>query len=144
MRIIGDGMVVNYRLITCLLNLAVKRLLREAQEMALNDESHLIHAQPLEDNLFEWHFTFRGPPDSVYSNGIYHGRVIFPSQYPLAPPEIALLTVIKKLLYSIFPIIAYKDFDLVVTAKRTIRDWDKNLFVDIQLSSRDLVTFVGH
>lgn len=72
---------------------AVKRLMREAAEMAVSDERWDIDAKPLDDNLFEWHFTFRGPPETVYSRGVYHGRVIFPSQYPLTPPEIAILTV---------------------------------------------------
>ncbi|OXA52842.1 ubiquitin-conjugating enzyme E2 J1 [Folsomia candida] len=73
-------------------NPAVKRLMREAAEMAVSDERWDIDAKPLDDNLFEWHFTFRGPPETVYSRGVYHGRVIFPSQYPLTPPEIAILT----------------------------------------------------
>ncbi|EHB05889.1 Ubiquitin-conjugating enzyme E2 J1 [Heterocephalus glaber] len=34
---------------------AVKRLMREAAE--LKDPTDHYHAQPLEDNLFEWHFT---------------------------------------------------------------------------------------
>ena len=43
---------------------AVKRLMREAQEMseATSDYS----AAPLEENLFEWHFTVRGPDDSEF------------------------------------------------------------------------------
>ena len=37
---------------------AVKRLLKEAQE--LKTQTELYFAQPLEDNIFEWHFTIRG------------------------------------------------------------------------------------
>ncbi len=51
------------------------------------------HAIPLEDNLFEWHFTLRGPPSpSPYANGIYHGRIILPPTYPLQPPSFRFLT----------------------------------------------------
>ncbi|NXB37761.1 UB2J1 enzyme, partial [Eulacestoma nigropectus] len=44
------------------------------------------------DNLFEWHFTVRGPPDSDFDGGIYHGRIVLPPEYPMKPPSIILLT----------------------------------------------------
>lgn len=69
---------------------AVKRLMREAQE--LHEATEEYFAQPLEDNLFEWHFTVRGPPESEFEGGIYHGRVILPPDYPMKPPSIILLT----------------------------------------------------
>ncbi|KAL4838971.1 hypothetical protein H8958_004599 [Nasalis larvatus] len=53
---------------------AVKRLMKEAAE--LKDPTDHYHAQPLEDNLFEWHFTVRGPPDSDFDGGVYHGRIV--------------------------------------------------------------------
>lgn len=69
---------------------AVKRLMREAQE--LHEATEEYYAQPLEDNLFEWHFTVRGPPESEFEGGVYHGRVILPPDYPMKPPSIILLT----------------------------------------------------
>ena len=42
----------------------------------------------------------RGPPDSCFENGIYHGRVLLPMEYPLKPPDIIVLTV--SLLYLSF------------------------------------------
>lgn len=47
----------------------------------------------LQDNLFEWHFTVRGPPDSDFAGGRYHGRITLPPEYPMKPPSIMLLTV---------------------------------------------------
>uniref|UniRef100_A0A8C6SBV7 Ubiquitin-conjugating enzyme E2, J1 n=1 Tax=Neogobius melanostomus TaxID=47308 RepID=A0A8C6SBV7_9GOBI len=47
---------------------AVKRLMKEAVE--LREPTEHYHAQPLEDNLFEWHFSVRGPPDSDFDGGI--------------------------------------------------------------------------
>nr|XP_008117681.1 PREDICTED: ubiquitin-conjugating enzyme E2 J1 isoform X1 [Anolis carolinensis] len=70
---------------------AVKRLMKEAAE--LKDPTDHYHAQPLEDNLFEWHFTVRGPPDSDFDGGVYHGRIVLPPEYPMKPPSIILLTV---------------------------------------------------
>uniref|UniRef100_A0A1I8FGD5 UBIQUITIN_CONJUGAT_2 domain-containing protein n=1 Tax=Macrostomum lignano TaxID=282301 RepID=A0A1I8FGD5_9PLAT len=58
--------------------------MREAKDLAAPTE--LYYAQPLEDNLFEWHFTIRGP------GGVYHGRVLIPGDYPMKPPNIILLT----------------------------------------------------
>ncbi|NWX90746.1 UB2J1 enzyme, partial [Nothoprocta pentlandii] len=69
---------------------AVKRLMKEAAE--LKDPTDHYHAQPLEDNLFEWHFTVRGPPDSDFDGGTYHGRIVLPPEYPMKPPSIILLT----------------------------------------------------
>lgn len=69
---------------------AVKRLMREAAELRKPTEHY--HAQPLEDNLFEWHFTIRGSSDSIYNEGMYHGRLVFPTQYPLKPPSVIMLT----------------------------------------------------
>merc|ERR1712071_234636 len=34
----------------------------------------------------------RGTDDSPFEEGIYHGRLLFPPQYPMKPPEIFLLT----------------------------------------------------
>jgi len=69
---------------------AVKRLMREAAEMS--DATSDYFAAPLEDNLFEWHFTVRGPEDTEYQGGIYHGRIIVPAEYPMKPPDIIVLT----------------------------------------------------
>ncbi|KAF2140774.1 uncharacterized protein K452DRAFT_252666 [Aplosporella prunicola CBS 121167] len=73
-------------------NPTIKRILKEASELA-NNASTEYHAEPLEDNLFEWHFTLRGPPaPSPYAGGIYHGRIILPPAYPLRPPSFRFVT----------------------------------------------------
>ncbi|XP_046655308.1 ubiquitin-conjugating enzyme E2 J1-like [Daphnia pulicaria] len=69
---------------------AVKRLMREAQELSQPTAEYF--AQPVEDNLFEWHFSVRGPADSDFEGGVYHGRISLPPEYPLKPPSIMLLT----------------------------------------------------
>ena len=69
----------------------MKRLMREAQQLAKNPVREFL-AYPLEGNLLEWHFTMRGPSDSPYSEGLYHGRVMVPNNYPFAPPDVVLIT----------------------------------------------------
>ncbi|CAG8483859.1 8424_t:CDS:10 [Ambispora leptoticha] len=70
---------------------AVKRLLQEARELQ-QDQSIDYVASPLEDNIFEWHFVIRGPDNTEFEGGRYHGRIIFPSEYPFKPPNLMLLT----------------------------------------------------
>ncbi|KAK6004959.1 hypothetical protein QM012_007738 [Aureobasidium pullulans] len=70
----------------------IKRILKEAAEITTNPTPDL-HAAPLEENLFEWHFTIRGPPEpSPFAGGVYHGRIILPPAYPLRPPSFRFLT----------------------------------------------------
>ncbi|KAF1918548.1 ubiquitin-conjugating enzyme/RWD-like protein [Ampelomyces quisqualis] len=73
-------------------NPTIKRILKEASELSVSPSPD-YHAEPQDDNLFEWHFTIRGPPaPSAYAGGIYHGRIILPPQYPLRPPAFRFLT----------------------------------------------------
>ena len=65
--------------------------MREAIE--LKDPTPMYFAQPLEENLFEWHFTILGPSGTDFEGGLYHGRIILPTEYPMKPPSIILLTV---------------------------------------------------
>ncbi|KAL7782774.1 ubiquitin-conjugating enzyme/RWD-like protein [Trichoderma ceciliae] len=69
----------------------IRRILREAAELS-NTPSPDYTAEPLESDLFEWHFTLRGPPNSAYSQGVYHGRIILPPAYPLRPPSFRFST----------------------------------------------------
>lgn len=69
---------------------AVKRLMREAAELSQATQDY--YAEPLQDNLFEWHFTVRGPQDTEFQDGVYHGRIIVPAEYPMKPPDIIVLT----------------------------------------------------
>ena len=56
------------------------------------NKSAFVYAQPTEDDQFIWHFTIRGPLDSDYEGGLYHGIIELPSQYPFKPPKIMLLS----------------------------------------------------
>lgn len=46
-----------------------------------------------QENIFEWQFAIRGPGDSEFEGGIYHGRIQLPAEYPFKPPSFMLLTV---------------------------------------------------
>lgn len=81
---------------------AVKRIMSEMKEMS-SQENIEFSAAPTEvrrshvfdmvqDNLFEWHFTLRGPQDTVFEKGMYHGKIILPSEYPFKAPHVIFLT----------------------------------------------------
>ncbi|KAL1548205.1 Ubiquitin-conjugating enzyme E2 32 [Salvia divinorum] len=72
-------------------NPAVKRILQEVKEMQSNPSEDFV-SLPLEENIFEWQFAIRGPRDSEFEGGIYHGRIQLPSEYPFKPPSFMLLT----------------------------------------------------
>ncbi|GAO17875.1 uncharacterized protein UV8b_03222 [Ustilaginoidea virens] len=69
----------------------IRRILREAAEISSSPSADYA-AEPLESDFFEWHFTLRGPPNSVYGEGLYHGRIVLPSTYPLRPPSFRFMT----------------------------------------------------
>lgn len=50
----------------------------------------------LQEDIFEWQFAIRGPRDSEFEGGIYHGRIQLPADYPLKPPSFMLLTVLDQ------------------------------------------------
>jgi ubiquitin-protein ligase len=74
-------------------NTGVKRILADVRELQRHPSSRYA-AAPLEDNMFEWHFTIRGPKGSDFEGGIYHGRILLPPEYPFKPPNIIFTTVL--------------------------------------------------
>ena len=47
-----------------------------------------ISAEPRPNNILEWHFVINGPASTPYAGGQYHGKLLFPSDYPYKPPAI--------------------------------------------------------
>jgi len=72
-------------------SVAVRRIHSDLKELA-TDPSDMYHALPREDDLFDWHFTVRGPPGSDFEGGLYHGRIVLPHEYPFRPPNITFMT----------------------------------------------------
>jgi len=72
-------------------NPAVKRILQEIKEVQADTSGDFI-AEALETDIFEWHFVIRGPPDTEFEGGIYHGRILLPADYPFKPPGFMMLS----------------------------------------------------
>uniref|UniRef100_A0AC34F9T2 UBC core domain-containing protein n=1 Tax=Panagrolaimus sp. ES5 TaxID=591445 RepID=A0AC34F9T2_9BILA len=49
-------------------------------------------ARPLPSNILEWHYVVRGAKDTPYDGGYYHGKLIFPADFPFRPPSIYMIT----------------------------------------------------
>ncbi|KAG2485390.1 hypothetical protein HYH03_015876 [Edaphochlamys debaryana] len=69
----------------------VTRLQKEYKSL-LKDPVPNITAHPSPSNLLEWHFVLEGTKGTEYEGGLYHGKLVFPSEYPFKPPSISLFT----------------------------------------------------
>ncbi|KAL3939246.1 MAG: hypothetical protein SGBAC_005996 [Bacillariaceae sp.] len=68
-----------------------QKLVKKKKGATVNQEYRkLICVGPLVSNLRHWHFSFRGC--GIYENGIYHGRILLPKDYPASPPRVQLWT----------------------------------------------------
>ncbi|CAG7831905.1 unnamed protein product [Allacma fusca] len=56
------------------------------------DPVPFISAEPLPNNILEWHYIVRGPESSPYHGGLYHGKLKFPAEFPFKPPSIYMIT----------------------------------------------------
>jgi len=70
---------------------AVSRLKMDYMRLKKDPVPYII-AEPLPSNLLEWHYVVRGPEDSPYKGGLYHGKLVFPSEFPFKPPSIYMIT----------------------------------------------------
>ena len=70
---------------------ATKRLTKEYATISRSPPPYII-AHPSESNILEWHYIITGPPDTPYDGGQYWGTLMFPPNYPFAPPAIRMHT----------------------------------------------------
>lgn len=70
---------------------ATKRLTREYASISKSPPPYIV-AHPSEKNILEWHYILTGPPDTPYDGGQYWGTLMFPPDYPFAPPAIRMHT----------------------------------------------------
>jgi ubiquitin-protein ligase len=73
-------------------SMALRRLRRDL-EILLKSPNPQICVRPAEDNLLEWHFVLHSlPADTPYHGGCFHGKILFPPEFPHAPPAIVMVT----------------------------------------------------
>ena len=77
-----------------------------------------------------------GPPGSLYTGGYYHGKLVFPKEYPFKAPSIYMLTPNGR-------------FKVTIVRAERVGVWTFTLMLtspynDADNFSRDIVTFIFH
>ncbi|XP_042896153.1 ubiquitin-conjugating enzyme E2 J2 isoform X2 [Parasteatoda tepidariorum] len=72
-------------------NMATRRLKQDYMRL-MKDPVPYVKAHPLPQNILEWHFAVLGPEDTPYKGGVYHGKLVFPAEFPFKPPSIYMIT----------------------------------------------------
>lgn len=70
---------------------AARRLQVDRMQLAKDPVPYIL-AEPLPSNVLEWHYVVKGPEGSPYEGGTYHGKLVFPKEYPFKPPAIYMVT----------------------------------------------------
>eukprot|EP01053_Blabericola_migrator_P005693 Blabericola_migrator_1__5692@NODE_288_length_10293_cov_65_527675_g237_i0_p3_GENE_NODE_288_length_10293_cov_65_527675_g237_i0NODE_288_length_10293_cov_65_527675_g237_i0_p3_ORF_typecomplete_len409_score81_14UQ_con/PF00179_26/9_4e22ProkE2_B/PF14461_6/0_0031DUF2890/PF11081_8/2_7e02DUF2890/PF11081_8/0_41zfSec23_Sec24/PF04810_15/0_1_NODE_288_length_10293_cov_65_527675_g237_i077178943 len=71
---------------------SIRRILREWNEISTNQNPFWTASPINPDEPYEWHFTIRGPSGTAFEGGVYHGRLVLPTTYPMTPPTLFFLT----------------------------------------------------
>lgn len=73
--------------------IAAKRLTKELKSLQKDPiKDPKISVMPLETNILEMHYVIEGSAGTPYEGGVYHGKLVFPKEYPLKPPSVMMLT----------------------------------------------------
>uniref|UniRef100_A0A023FAJ1 Ubiquitin-conjugating enzyme E2 J2 n=2 Tax=Triatoma infestans TaxID=30076 RepID=A0A023FAJ1_TRIIF len=72
-------------------NSATARLKQDYLRLKRDPVPYVV-AEPLPSNILEWHYVVLGPENSPYEGGMYHGKLIFPREFPFKPPSIYMIT----------------------------------------------------
>ncbi|XP_036323829.1 ubiquitin-conjugating enzyme E2 J2-like [Rhagoletis pomonella] len=70
---------------------AISRMKQDYMRLK-RDPLPYITAEPLPNNILEWHYVVKGPANTPYHGGYYHGTLLFPREFPFKPPSIYMLT----------------------------------------------------
>lgn len=119
-------------------NTAIKRIQADVRELMKHPSSR-YHASPMEDNMFEWHFTIRGPVGSEFENGVYHGKEILLHRYE----SCILWTCVRKDTSSGGISVQTSACD-ISHKEWKVRDEYKDMFKHICLSRRDMAAGMGN
>ncbi|KAI9858866.1 MAG: Ubiquitin-conjugating enzyme E2 7 [Vezdaea acicularis] len=65
---------------------AQKRLLHDYRLLSTDPPDGILAGPKTEDSLFEWEALIQGPEGTPFEGGIFPADLIFPKDYPLAPP----------------------------------------------------------
>ncbi|KAG8288124.1 ubiquitin-conjugating enzyme E2 J2 isoform X2 [Homalodisca vitripennis] len=72
-------------------NSATSRLKQDYMRLKRDPVPYVV-AEPLPSNILQWHYVVTGPENTPYEGGIYHGKLVFPREFPFKPPSIYMIT----------------------------------------------------
>lgn len=72
-------------------NSATARLKQDYLRLKKDPVPYVL-AEPVPSNILEWHYVVKGPEKTPYEGGFYHGKLIFPGEFPFQPPSIYMTT----------------------------------------------------
>lgn len=70
---------------------AIARLKQDYLRLKKDPVPYIL-AEPVPSNILEWHYVVKGPEKTPYEGGFYHGKLVFPIQFPFQPPSIYMTT----------------------------------------------------
>jgi ubiquitin-conjugating enzyme E2 J2 len=74
-------------------DICVRRLTKELRAFKKDPVNNpKISVCPIENNILELHYCIEGSEGTPYHGGFYHGKLIFPKEYPLKPPSVLMCT----------------------------------------------------
>lgn len=65
---------------------ALRRLMREYQELTTNAPEGITAGPLSEDDFFTWECLIQGPENTPFEGGLFPSTLKFPKDYPLSPP----------------------------------------------------------
>jgi ubiquitin-conjugating enzyme E2 J2 len=75
------------------MDMCTRRLTKELKALQKDPiQDPRIIVAPNERNLLEMHYVIEGSKGTPFEGGVYHGKLIFPKEYPLKPPSVIMLT----------------------------------------------------
>ena len=77
----------------------MKRLKQEYKSIS-KDVNTFYSIIPSENDFLKWEFIVIGPPDTIYEGGMFSGFIIFPSNYPISPPNVYFNNIIHPNVYD--------------------------------------------
>ena len=72
-------------------SMAVRRLLKEYKKLQDKPVESIL-ARPDPENILVWYFILYDLKHADYKGGVYMGKIVFPSEYPMKPPDLIFLT----------------------------------------------------
>jgi ubiquitin-protein ligase len=70
---------------------AIKRIQSELAELKREPQDFFC-AEPLPDDMLDWHFVLLGAENTTFEKGLFHGRIMLDQDYPMKPPRVIFLT----------------------------------------------------